>query len=215
MMFAQLSFPNGKQLNLHSSNEFMYDETGIFFHTGKNKITDYNWTKLMLDSLDSRWDFQACMNGDCKIGLPQNGPFIPDFGLNDTTGFIKMHVYTAGLDGASFIKYKVSHKTDTSDFAILTHYIFYKNTTGVKENNFDINFSIYPNPASSTLFISNSKGINGSVKLMGIDGKLLLQTQLSGASLQSMNISELQKGMYFLTIQSGEKFTNKIIQIEN
>ena len=215
MMYAQLSFPKGKQLNLHSSNEFMYDETGIFFHTGKNKITDYNWNKLLLDSLDPRWDFQACMNGDCKIGLPQNGPFIPDFGLNDTTGFIKMHVYTAGKDGASYIQYKVSHKTDTADYAILKHYIFYKNTTAVKENSFDISFSIYPNPASNMLFINNTKGLTGLVKLMGIDGKLLQQLPLSGASLQSMNISGLQKGMYFLTIQSGEQFTNKMIQIEN
>lgn len=198
---AQLSFPKGNVLNLYTSTEYLYDETGIFFHTGKNKITDYNWTKDIWDSLDNRWLFDACMNGDCKIGLPNSGPFIKDFGINDTTGFMKIHVATNGKSGVSKIKYYVSHKSDTSDKAMLLFNITFTKSNGLGNANKETTFSMYPNPLTGHI-LSIQSDFSGEATIKTIDGKNVAHFPIYGQQVTTWDTGNFENGVYLVQISN-------------
>lgn len=208
---AQLTFPAGTVLNLQSNNAFMYQETGIFFNTGINKVTDYRWYKMPSDSLDSRWDFQACMNGDCKVGLPASGDFITDFGINDTTGFIKFHVTTMGLNGASWLSYCVAHKSDTADQAVLTWNVRYTNNTGLYEQVENGGYEIYPNPVQDQLTIAHAGALSGRYELLHSDGKSVLNGTLPSTKTFTLKLPGLQQGVYILRIISENNIYNRLV----
>lgn len=213
MVRAQLTFPNGTILQLNTNKAFLYPETGIYFHTGANKVTDYRWYKMPGDSLDARWDFQACMNGDCKIGLPAEGDFITDFGINDTTGFIMFHVNTGGFSGKSKLSYRVAHKTDTADNAVMEYNITYTNTTGISDQQAIPFIDVYPNPANENLYISLSADITGTCSLFSSDGRLIKRASITHAPVQKLVTSQLEAGIYYLQIQSDHFVENKRIII--
>lgn len=210
---AQLTFPKGTVLHLNTNKAFLYPETGIYFNTGINKVTDYRWYKMPEDSLDARWDFQACMNGDCKIGLPAEGDFITDFGLNDTTGFIMFHVNTGGFSGKSKLSYRVAHKSDTADQAVMEYNITYTNTTGISDQHATSFFNVYPNPAIEKLYIVLSEQVTGTYSLFSSDGRLITSATLSEAPVHILVTSSLEAGIYFLQIQSDHFVENKRIII--
>jgi glucose/arabinose dehydrogenase len=72
--------------------------------------------------------------------------------------------------------------------------------------------SVYPNPASSELFIKNENNVElSSIKITDLTGKIVAN---QNTEFSSMNISDLSKGMYFVTIEAknGLIATSKIIK---
>jgi hypothetical protein len=198
-LFAQLSFPKGTTLNLETTSSTLYNETGIYFHTGQYTVADYTWTRAFTDSLDLRWDFQACMNGDCKIGLPNNGNFISDFGLNDTTGFIKFHVYTFDSTGRSILKYYVRNNQDANDQALLTFNISYLNTTGIFETTKPSStIHVYPNPSTDVLTINHTELLAGEIRIYNMLNELVFAQSLSKAGEENIDTRSFQNGIYLL-----------------
>lgn len=72
---------------------------------------------------------------------------------------------------------------------------------GVSENNASI-FSIHPNPAKNELFLS-SKSTRGNlkVKIHNIEGKVISIQELELKNQNSIDITQLSIGMYFLNIE--------------
>ncbi len=68
------------------------------------------------------------------------------------------------------------------------------------------NFKIYPNPVSDQLFVTSEKFTIESMAIFSMTGQKILQ--IEGAS-NSINVSSLSKGMYFLEINSEE---GKVVQ---
>jgi hypothetical protein len=56
------------------------------------------------------------------------------------------------------------------------------------------NFSIFPNPATNILHFSEAK----TYKILDIQGRVLMQ---SSTERNSVNISELSEGMYFIKFE--------------
>lgn len=199
---AQLSFPNGKELYLNTSTEMLYIETRVLFNTGKFKANDYNWEKIM-DSLDSRWFVTACFNGDCKNDLLQSGTFIKDFGINDTTCFIAFHVETFEYSGSSKIIYHIYHKNNRLDSATVTYQINYLKPSGIDDLT-SHNLNVYPNPADNKISIQSGTYLpNISIKIFNCLGKLVIEQSLN--RLTDLDISNLEKGVYFLHILSSNQ----------
>jgi glucose/arabinose dehydrogenase len=72
--------------------------------------------------------------------------------------------------------------------------------------------AIYPNPASDEIFIKNENNIVlTSLKITDLTGKTVLH---QNSQLSSINISNLSKGMYFVSIETetGNTVTSKIIK---
>ena len=90
--------------------------------------------------------------------------------------------------------------------------IFYSNQLLATAENSKQKTSVYPNPASDELFVKNENNIElSAIKITDLTGKIVLN---QNAALNSINISNLSKGMYFVTIetQTGNTVTSKIIK---
>jgi len=94
-------------------------------------------------------------------------------------------------------------------------YKFFTNTmdfpTTITEKDKNIEMSLYPNPASSTVHIS-TKGINNyTLELVDITGKSLLKTS-GNKNNAIIDISTYPQGMYFVSVKSDkENFVQKLI----
>ena len=73
-------------------------------------------------------------------------------------------------------------------------------------------FSIFPNPATNEIFISNELKENLQIEIFDNIGKLYFQTRLHDNE-ERIDISELISGIYFIRIEkeNGEFFTMKLI----
>ncbi|WP_299050214.1 DM13 domain-containing protein [uncultured Polaribacter sp.] len=70
--------------------------------------------------------------------------------------------------------------------------------------------SFYPNPAKNNLTISNTENINGEIRIYNVLGKQVLQQ--SNISNQTIDISNLNSGIYMLTINAdGRSKTQKLV----
>jgi len=81
-------------------------------------------------------------------------------------------------------------------------------SASLNENNFDSNFSTYPNPTKGKLFINSSEKIN-ELTVFNHEGKLIL-TQKIG---KSIDLSLYSNGVYYIVAHTKSKtFTKKIIK---
>lgn len=74
---------------------------------------------------------------------------------------------------------------------------------GIEENENSL-FNIYPNPANSTLNISvDNKLVNNTLKIFDVLGNQVLTTRIN-SNINSIDISNFAKGMYFVKIEGLE-----------
>lgn len=194
---AQLVFPNGTTLNLLTHKDVLYIETEIKFYTGANLITDYQWERLP-DSVNTTWDHQACMNGDCKVGLPASGGFITDFGINDTTGFIRFHVNSYGINGSTQLRYLVRNKNNFNDAVDLEFNITYTKNTGLAETSFK-QLNLVPNPCSSFIYVSIEKSEWETIRVINATGQQMLVDMDAAGNLLT---DTYPAGLYFVVTQN-------------
>jgi len=216
-LFAQLSFPDGKNLNLDMATSSAYVETEIHFHTGKYLITDYQFDMVTFSYLvDTNWFIYSCMNGMCMGGVADHGIFQKELGYNDTTGFIRFHVNTNGLTGSTIIKYIVSNISHPdSDNAMLTFNISYTNKLGVNSiKNGNAIPDIFPNPATDHFTIKQNDMIT-EWSITDMQGKRLY-TSYPNKNKVEINTTELalKAGMYFIRTVSGERTEVRKISIQ-
>lgn len=81
--------------------------------------------------------------------------------------------------------------------------VWYNDETSGIQDNIQSLYNIYPNPVNNKLFIGNMKDVN-KVEIYSVTGKLLKSFDYSNAVDQAeLNLSDLNSGMYILTIYSG------------
>lgn len=72
-------------------------------------------------------------------------------------------------------------------------------TTGIKEENRKINFSVYPNPATDELYVKNSSNEAAKMHLFDVAGKKITELSISLNTTRT-NISSYSQGVYLYTI---------------
>jgi hypothetical protein len=83
-------------------------------------------------------------------------------------------------------------------------------TLNVNSQELKNDFSIYPNPANSALYIHSESGLGKcNIVITDILGKLVLETKNDNLYNQSLNIESLTNGVYFLNIKSEKGQTVK------
>jgi hypothetical protein len=83
-----------------------------------------------------------------------------------------------------------------------------KNTTLATTNVSAISFSMYPNPAKDQLHISLLENENGTVTIIDITGKTVMQVNIS-TQHDVINLSSLSRGIYFVNVQTAAGNTVK------
>ena len=81
------------------------------------------------------------------------------------------------------------------------------------ESHYFLNLQVYPNPFSNTITILNSSGIR-SVFITNLIGQKVMDIELSGGELETIQTEGLVKGIYLITFQAenGERLVRKMVK---
>lgn len=168
----------------------------------------------------------ANINGDDAIELFQNGEVIDTFGDINTDGTDEVWEYkdgwayrqdNSGPDGGTFVvnNWEFSgtgeNDDDTSQGAATNPWPIGTFTTTLGLNNFDpAGIIIYPNPVSKgVLTVESSISDAFEVQLFNMLGQRVLTSKASG----SINVSNLNAGVYLIKVILGASFVTKKIVI--
>ena len=75
-------------------------------------------------------------------------------------------------------------------------------TVGCIELN-DIQFTVYPNPATSMIYVEMENDKDTQVSILDVTGRCVKSAELTG-NVSSINIEDVENGVYFIMIQQGE-----------
>jgi gingipain R len=109
----------------------------------------------------------------------------------------------------------------TNDYLIVTatkqNYATYQQMVQVANgplglDELEVTFEIYPNPANNELKLLISNGQAESIRIVGLDGKVVLSQSITG-NHELINTSFLKSGSYIIEINSGTQSLHKSIQV--
>lgn len=147
----------------------------------------------------------------------QNKYFFADYcvnriGMVDTSGNI---TYSANFSGSnSFTSFGENSSGELFITGTGQNIVYRVIDTAMGTDDFTKNgFSMYPNPADSELFLSNSNGtVLQKISIVDLSGKLLIDQKLENTPVNTINIGSLQTGIYVVTVEdtAGNTFTSKL-----
>ncbi|MBL4707791.1 MAG: T9SS type A sorting domain-containing protein [Flavobacteriales bacterium] len=122
--------------------------------------------------------------------------------------------YTSGRVYDRFGSYVEAFATASSPEAIK---VYYHQVTGLFEVNpkREFSFGVYPNPARENITVEFKKEIplNSTLMIFNVNGQKVKEfTNLN--SIQTINISDLPKGIYFVTLATAEELFSKKLIVE-
>ncbi|MFK5983143.1 MAG: T9SS type A sorting domain-containing protein [Flavobacteriaceae bacterium] len=150
----------------------------------------------------------AYLAGGC-YGDPENEIYntlyIEDYWANNTFGDF---AYTITEDGSNITLVVTNPSGDTA---------IYGNELLSSESFNENSFTIYPSPASTILNIEKKDVFITNISIYDISGRLVYLDKPINSELSSINIQNLKKGVYFITIQDEQNrsFTKRFIKSGN
>ncbi|MDO3426680.1 PQQ-dependent sugar dehydrogenase [Chryseobacterium sp. APV1] len=122
--------------------------------------------------------------------------------------------WTSAFSGNNFSTFGVNNQNELFVAAVNSGKIFRITTTtlGVQENELSNPIKVYPNPASKKIFIEGVKDKNTTVEIISFEGRKVLE-QGKIENDNSINISGIPAGVYFINLNSGNEksYSKKII----
>lgn len=184
--------------------EYIFD---VYVTNSSSTEQSFWWKIFREDGTPKEWDlfvcdFQLCYSPSV-IACPPNKPNkMPA----DTTMKITFHLKSYEVNGAAKLWLEFySDKTyqnlydRTDSLGVVT--VASPNSV----NDDELNFSVYPNPASDRVFVSTANLENKKLKIMAIDGVEKMNVDIIPSS--GINVSNLPIGIYIL--QLTDKFNGK------
>lgn len=82
-------------------------------------------------------------------------------------------------------------------------------------NNYSSNeYNIFPNPFQSEIYVSGANLENSFLQLFDLRGRIVFEKYIYDTNLTNINLSNLDCGVYYLTLYNREKiWKNKIIKL--
>lgn len=122
--------------------------------------------------------------------------------------------WTSAFSGNNFSTFGMNNQNELFVAAVNSGKIFRITTTslGTNENSISTQIKVYPNPASKKVFIEGVKDKNTTVEIISFEGRKVLE-QGKIESDNSVNISGIPSGVYFINLNSGNEksYSKKII----
>lgn len=185
-------------------------------------INDTDYFNTMLNTsqnLNKSYGYLWWLNGKEHFMVPTSqivfpGSYAPDAPIDMFAGIGKNGQIVSIAPNSGLVMIRMGDAPDSSEvpFTLCNQIWQYI-------NNFDCNLSIAdnninkiaidPNPAESIIHIANLADEDYEVKITNIQGKMILQKKNQNA----IDISNLHKGIYFITVKQGHKIqTQKLIK---
>ena len=144
------------------------------------------------------------------------GNFMADFVRVDTIvlGYLNAGSYSLGAYAYSYMTGVPDYNSDTAYISFLVS----RDDVGLKDENNFKNLKIYPNPATNQLIFSLKDNSNSiQLEIIDITGKKVKAKNYSnlgnGEFKNSIDISDLKRGLYFCRFSNGNKqVTRKIVK---
>lgn len=94
----------------------------------------------------------------------------------------------------------------------VTLYAVWGMATGIENVSNSITISIHPNPATNDVTVSFDKEVNGEILIYGIAGQVVRYIPLRSEACISINVSDLNKGLYIIKINANtDRFNKRLI----
>ncbi len=174
-----------------------------------NKVVEINKSTGEIITLGDLAEFEAFMGGSSSFDQYTGSLLLVGFDSNFSQKMIVFNTndntYTTG-----FVPGSVSEIVcDNTSFAMETYI-----TTSVNEND-KTTLNVFPNPATTKITISTTSAGSGNilVSLYDINGKMALQDRFAGNNENTLDVSALPKGVYFLKAETQNEIANKKIVI--
>jgi hypothetical protein len=129
----------------------------------------------------------------CNGSLNINTQITSGYSLTTTSGSLSGNTVSNLCYG--WVKVCMTY-TDTQCFKCDS--LLMNAATSINELNYENEISIYPNPASSSVFIQHPSNISGTITLLNIEGKEI--KSLSFKESDNTKITNLEAGIYFVEI---------------
>ncbi|MFZ4401092.1 MAG: T9SS type A sorting domain-containing protein [Bacteroidales bacterium] len=135
-----------------------------------------------------------------------------------TTGATRMRVriveddnYTQGTNYTILPCNLSTSATDVMDWGETEDYnVNITATNGIAENNEDVQFEIYPNPANDVLTIHQTGNKMNELKVINLQGQEVInQTMNNTADEITISVKDLPKGIYFVQLYSNKGIAYK------
>jgi glucose/arabinose dehydrogenase len=125
----------------------------------------------------------------------------PKIGMMNSTGVI---TYSQVFTGNNFVTFGEDHNGELYIGDITNGTVFKIIDTWLGINDFDKNqFAIYPNPATTEVFIQKSNdNYPTEVEISDLNGKLLLQQKTKNQQVNTIKLTNLPSGLYIMTIKN-------------
>ncbi|MEQ3662892.1 MAG: T9SS type A sorting domain-containing protein, partial [Flavobacterium sp.] len=150
--------------------------------------------------------------GNAQNSAAQTTILANETGVSVAAFTLKTYNFTPSSTGV----YYFGLRNYTPANAAGTHAVIVDNFTVdqlLSSNSFtESSFRVYPNPVNDILTIVNELSSNSKLTIVDINGRIVKQVS-SSTSLTSINVSDLNSGIYFVNIETEEgKSTKKIIK---
>ena len=174
-------------------------------NTGSSKIL-LKWERVFVN-LPIGWTYTSCDNSFCYGGVPF-GPNAMDSVSVGGQGFVGVDIDPANISGVGIVKIYVHQDGYYSQGDTLTWNIS-TTAVGISEYIDSDLISMYPNPANDVVNILFQKEYNVStVRIIDMMGRKVKEEEINGL-FNTIDISRLSKGNYFLIIENKEHLINK------
>lgn len=116
--------------------------------------------------------------------------------------------------GSFTVKLKVTDSEGNESTKIKSQYILVDENGGsssIKENN-NLEFNVYPNPSNGIIYLSQNQNLVSEVLVSNIQGQELRRIEFKNETTR-LDLSEFNKGIYFITIKNKLGYKTKVVTI--
>jgi len=208
--------------NYGSSDEIVLPYFDLSSHTGTTLFLTFQWAYARSDPSFSD-EMIVLLSTDCGVnynqvyyrsgnglvtGPTQTTPFVPD-----SSQWKKAEVFLGQYINFEYVQIKIVNVTDGGNNLYIDDLNLGDFPTGITPLDNGSLFSIYPNPASSTLNLKfDSVAKNRTLSIYNTIGKQVLSKELGAENQTSISTESLQNGVYVLEItENNTRTVQKLI----
>ena len=192
----------------------------INFSSNIYETSKVNLKLFIVDLNENTWEFKDSAGNILYEGGPyeQNGEHNHEFDIVQSECYTFTIYDTAGngLDGYNWTVGSEYYELTTEEGDLI-----YTNTNfgseesklisteylSVNQNSIN-SISIYPNPADNFIYIKYQNILPESYKIFDLNGRLINSKIINNENDLEINVGNFEKGLYFISISSGENTDN-------
>ncbi|MDX2359780.1 MAG: T9SS type A sorting domain-containing protein [Crocinitomicaceae bacterium] len=193
------SYPVGQNIVADVQN-LNYEGYQIDINTPSFEAIHYEW-EMVSNTFLADWSYSLCDYGSCAVGVPQSGSMTPITlaeAQSGVIGWFKMNLTVAQYIGSGKVELYVYDAADYNRGDVVSWDITWDGSQ-LTINETEINtVSFFPNPATDQISV-NAEGDFTGVIYNSLGATV---TQFNGSSTQTVDVSHLNSGIYYMTVNT-------------